>query len=135
MESESSNAFGTFDTTTLLSYSIPTSPSHISLRYVHTIFPYPPLVRKSTFGFKLGTNNNQNAKSRHDAKNSLQVLLSFEEYTPPVTYPKEVDDTIGILMEVEPLDHMKLEDLGLNTCSHDLFLISRESPSFDEPDP
>ncbi|GKA92896.1 hypothetical protein Tco_0814821 [Tanacetum coccineum] len=38
-------------------------------------------------------------------------------------------------MEVEPLDHTKLEDLGLNTCSHDLFLSSRENPSVDEPKP
>ncbi|GJX96746.1 hypothetical protein Tco_0352544 [Tanacetum coccineum] len=63
------------------------------------------------------------------------VLLSFEVYTPPVTYPKEVDETIGIPMEVERLDHTRLEDLGLNTCSHDLFLNSREIPSVDEPEP
>ncbi|GJW58607.1 hypothetical protein Tco_0105338 [Tanacetum coccineum] len=30
---------------------------------------------------------------------------------------------------------MKLEDLGLNTCSHDLFPNSREFPSVDEPEP
>ncbi|GJV84530.1 hypothetical protein Tco_1524428 [Tanacetum coccineum] len=64
-----------------------------------------------------------------------QVLLSFEVYTPPVTYLKEVDESIGIPMEVEPLDHTKLEDLGLNTCSHDLFLSSREIPSVDDPEP
>ncbi|GJW67619.1 hypothetical protein Tco_0122043 [Tanacetum coccineum] len=29
-----------------------------------------------------------------------QVLLLFEVYTPPVTYPEEVDETIGIPMEV-----------------------------------
>ncbi|GKB58141.1 hypothetical protein Tco_0914327 [Tanacetum coccineum] len=38
-------------------------------------------------------------------------------------------------MEVEPLDHTKLEDLGLNTCSHDLFISSREIPSVDESEP
>ncbi|GJX72840.1 hypothetical protein Tco_0311435 [Tanacetum coccineum] len=38
-------------------------------------------------------------------------------------------------MEVEPLDHTKLEDLGLNTCSHDLFPSSREFPSVDESEP
>ncbi|GKA51280.1 hypothetical protein Tco_0744476 [Tanacetum coccineum] len=38
-------------------------------------------------------------------------------------------------MEVEPLDHTKLEDLGFNTCSHDLFLSSREIPSVDGPEP
>ncbi|GJS36246.1 hypothetical protein Tco_0534628 [Tanacetum coccineum] len=64
-----------------------------------------------------------------------QVLPSFEVYTPLVTYPEEVDETIGISMEVEPLDHTKLEDLGLNTCSHDLFLSFTEIPSVDEPEP
>ncbi|GJY55283.1 hypothetical protein Tco_0454398 [Tanacetum coccineum] len=38
-------------------------------------------------------------------------------------------------MEVEPLDHTKVEDLGLITCSQDLFLSSREIPSIDEPEP
>ncbi|GJQ90975.1 hypothetical protein Tco_0002114 [Tanacetum coccineum] len=38
-------------------------------------------------------------------------------------------------MELEPLDHTKLEDLGLNTCSHDLFLSFREIPSVDKPEP
>ncbi|GKC38565.1 hypothetical protein Tco_1050949 [Tanacetum coccineum] len=63
------------------------------------------------------------------------VLSSFEVYTLLVTYPKEVEDTIGIPMEVKPLDYMKLEDLGLNTNTHDLFLSSREIPSVDEPEP
>ncbi|GKB21094.1 hypothetical protein Tco_0855017 [Tanacetum coccineum] len=64
-----------------------------------------------------------------------QVPPSFEETTPPVTHPEEVDETIGIPTEVEPLDYMKLVDIGLNTCSYDLFLSSREVPSFDEPEP
>nr|GEX27002.1 ribonuclease H-like domain-containing protein [Tanacetum cinerariifolium] len=64
-----------------------------------------------------------------------QVLPSFEVYTPPVTYLEEVDENIGISMEVEPLDHTKLEDLGLNTYSHDIFLSFREIPSVDEPEP
>ncbi|GKB89371.1 hypothetical protein Tco_0961643 [Tanacetum coccineum] len=64
-----------------------------------------------------------------------QVLPSFEVYTPPVTYPEEVEETIGIPMEVEPLDHMKLEDLGLNTNTHDLFLSFKGFPSVDEPEP
>ncbi|GKA31700.1 hypothetical protein Tco_0718005 [Tanacetum coccineum] len=38
-------------------------------------------------------------------------------------------------MEVEPLDHMKLVDLGLNTNTHDLFLSSKGFPSVDEPEP
>ncbi|GKA24482.1 hypothetical protein Tco_0710515 [Tanacetum coccineum] len=64
-----------------------------------------------------------------------QVLPSIELYTPPVTHPEEVEETIGIPMEVEPLDHMKLEDLGLNTNTHDLFLSSKGFPSVDEPEP
>ncbi|GJR56556.1 hypothetical protein Tco_1407077 [Tanacetum coccineum] len=68
-------------------------------------------------------------------QSTLQVLPSFEVNTPPVTHSEEIKETIGILMEVEPLDHMKLEDLGLNTRSHDLFLSSREFPSVDEPKP
>ncbi|GJU57927.1 hypothetical protein Tco_1235693 [Tanacetum coccineum] len=64
-----------------------------------------------------------------------QVLLSFEVYTSPVTYSKEAEETIGISIEVEPLDHTKLEDLGLNTCSHDLFPSSRKFHSVDELEP
>ncbi|GJR80150.1 hypothetical protein Tco_0150935 [Tanacetum coccineum] len=64
-----------------------------------------------------------------------QVLPSFEIYTLPVTYLEVVDETIGIPMEVEPLDHTKLEDLGLNTCNHDIPLSSTEIPSVDEPKP
>ncbi|GJW49388.1 hypothetical protein Tco_0090739, partial [Tanacetum coccineum] len=63
-----------------------------------------------------------------------QVPSSFEETTPHVTHPEEVDKTIGIPTDVEPLDYMKLKDIGLNTCSRDLFFSSREVPSFDEPD-
>ncbi|GJV58535.1 hypothetical protein Tco_1459540 [Tanacetum coccineum] len=33
-----------------------------------------------------------------------QVLTSFEKNTPPVTYPDEVEEIIGISIEVEPLD-------------------------------
>nr|GEW51847.1 reverse transcriptase zinc-binding domain-containing protein [Tanacetum cinerariifolium] len=64
-----------------------------------------------------------------------QVLPSFEVYTPPMTHLEEVEETIGILIEVEPLDHMKLEDLGLNTDTHDLFLSSKGFPSVDESKP
>ncbi|GKD27172.1 hypothetical protein Tco_1233386 [Tanacetum coccineum] len=52
-----------------------------------------------------------------------------------MTSPEEVEETIGILMEVEPFDQTQLEDVGLNTYSRDLFLSSREVPSFDEPEP
>nr|GEW03496.1 hypothetical protein [Tanacetum cinerariifolium] len=63
-----------------------------------------------------------------------QFLLLFEVYTPPVTYPEKVGETIGILMEVKPLDHTKLEDLGLST-SNDIPFSSSEIPSVDEPEP
>ncbi|GJT49756.1 hypothetical protein Tco_0975913 [Tanacetum coccineum] len=64
-----------------------------------------------------------------------QVLPSFEVYTSPVTHIKEVEETIGIPMEVEPLDHMKLEDLSVDTSTHDLFLSSKGFPGVNEPEP
>nr|GEX34629.1 hypothetical protein [Tanacetum cinerariifolium] len=64
-----------------------------------------------------------------------QFFLSFEVYTPPVTYLEEVDETIGIQIEVERLNPTKLEDLGLNTYNHDIPLSFREIPSVDEPEP
>ncbi|GJW40558.1 hypothetical protein Tco_0066403 [Tanacetum coccineum] len=64
-----------------------------------------------------------------------QVLPSFEVYTSPVTYPEEVEETIGIPIEVELLDETQLEDLSMNTCNHDIPLSSREVPSIDEPEP
>ncbi|GJS40257.1 hypothetical protein Tco_0565300 [Tanacetum coccineum] len=116
------------------------SPKSLYVKHIRTIFPSPPLVKESTFGFKPGTNNNRNIKSRHDAENlspqsSPQILLSFEVYTLPVTYPDEVEEIIGIPMEVEPLEETQLEDLGLNTCNHNIPLSSREIPCFDEPEP
>ncbi|GJW41425.1 hypothetical protein Tco_0067270 [Tanacetum coccineum] len=64
-----------------------------------------------------------------------QVLPSFEEYNPLVTHPKDVEEAIGIPIEVEPLHEPQLEDLGLNTYNHDILLSSREVSSFDEPKP
>ncbi|GJY15445.1 hypothetical protein Tco_0385867 [Tanacetum coccineum] len=52
-----------------------------------------------------------------------------------MTYPKEVEKTIGTPIEVEPLDETELEYLGLNTCNYDIPLSNREVPSFDEPEP
>ncbi|GJW62036.1 hypothetical protein Tco_0111371 [Tanacetum coccineum] len=63
-----------------------------------------------------------------------QVPPSIEEYTPLVTYPGEVDETIGTPIEVEPLNEIKLKEVGLN-CNHNTPLISREVPSFDVPEP
>ncbi|GJV37806.1 hypothetical protein Tco_1410283 [Tanacetum coccineum] len=70
-----------------------------------------------------------------DPQSTLQVFPSFEEYTPPVTYPDEVEEIIGISIEVEPLDETPLEDLGLNTCNHDIPLSFREIPCFDKLEP
>ncbi|GJY75082.1 hypothetical protein Tco_0479513 [Tanacetum coccineum] len=67
-------------------------------------------------------------------KSTTQTLPSFEEYTPPVTYPKEVEKTLGNPIEVEPLNETKLEEVGLN-CNHNTPLSSREVPSFDGPEP
>ncbi|GKD49703.1 hypothetical protein Tco_1278679 [Tanacetum coccineum] len=116
------------------------SPKLLSVKYVRTIFPSPPFIKESTFGFKPGTNNNQNVMSIYDAENSSpqstpQVLPSFEEYTPPVTYPEEVEETLETPIEVEHLSETQLEDLGLNTRNHDLPLSPREVPSFYEPEP
>nr|GEZ43558.1 hypothetical protein [Tanacetum cinerariifolium] len=69
------------------------------------------------------------------SQSTPQILPSFEEYIPLVTYLKEVEDTIGILMEVQPLNQPQREELGLNTCSHDLSLSFREVPSVDEQEP
>ncbi|GJS64391.1 hypothetical protein Tco_0678955 [Tanacetum coccineum] len=65
-----------------------------------------------------------------------QTLSLIEEYTPPVTYLKEVEKTLGTPIDVEPLNETKLEEVGLN-CNHNTPLSSREVPSFDglEPQP
>ncbi|GJW25254.1 hypothetical protein Tco_0039065 [Tanacetum coccineum] len=39
-----------------------------------------------------------------DPQSTPQVLPSFDEYTPPVTCPEEVEETLGTPVEVEPLD-------------------------------
>nr|GEY40245.1 ribonuclease H-like domain-containing protein [Tanacetum cinerariifolium] len=70
-----------------------------------------------------------------DIEYTLQVIPSFEENAPPVTYPDKVEETIGLPIEVEPLDETPLEDLGLNTCNHDIPLSSGEIISFEESKP
>ncbi|GKF10328.1 hypothetical protein Tco_0048254, partial [Tanacetum coccineum] len=74
----------------------------------------------------------EGGKSR--PQSAPRVLALFEEYTPPVTYPKEVEETVGIPMEVEPLNETKLGEVGLN-CNHNTPLSSREIPIFDESEP
>ncbi|GJX01819.1 hypothetical protein Tco_0185732 [Tanacetum coccineum] len=66
-------------------------------------------------------------------QNTPQVLPSFKEYTSPVTYPEEVEESLGTPIEEEPLNQTKLEDVGLT--NHNIFLSSREIPSVDEPKP
>ncbi|GJR26373.1 hypothetical protein Tco_1102605 [Tanacetum coccineum] len=65
---------------------------------------------------------------------TTQTLPSFEEYTPPITYPKDVKKTLGTPIEVEPLNETKLEGVGLN-CNHNTPISYREVPSFDKPEP
>ncbi|GJW94604.1 hypothetical protein Tco_0174276 [Tanacetum coccineum] len=47
----------------------------------------------------------------------------------------KVEKPLGTPIEVEPLDETQLEDLGLNTCNHDITLSSRKVPSFDKMKP
>ncbi|GKA13444.1 hypothetical protein Tco_0693090, partial [Tanacetum coccineum] len=70
-----------------------------------------------------------------DPQSTPQVLSSFEEYTPPMTYLEEPKETLRTPIGVEPLDKTQLKDLGLNTCNHDIPLSSREVSIFDEPKP
>ncbi|GJT72010.1 hypothetical protein Tco_1031296 [Tanacetum coccineum] len=67
-------------------------------------------------------------------ESTTQTLLSFEEYTPPMTYLKEIEKTLGTPIEVEPLNETKLEEVCLN-CNHNTPFSSREVPSFDGPEP
>ncbi|GJY24745.1 MAK10-like protein [Tanacetum coccineum] len=80
--------------------------------------------------------------SRHKAFEDLVMnfildqedrVKQLEEYIGVIG--KEVEETLGTPIEVEPLDETQLEDLGLNTCNHDIPLSSMEVPSFDEPEP
>nr|GEY61708.1 ribonuclease H-like domain-containing protein [Tanacetum cinerariifolium] len=71
----------------------------------------------------------------HRPQGTPQILPSFKEYTSSATYPEEVKDTLGTPMKVKPLDQMKLEDVDLDTCNHDIPFSSREVSSFDEPKP
>ncbi|GJZ28384.1 hypothetical protein Tco_0573031 [Tanacetum coccineum] len=67
-------------------------------------------------------------------ESTTQTLPLSEECTPPVTYPEEVEKTLGTPIEVEPLNETKLEEIGLN-CNHNTPFSSREVPSFDGPEP
>nr|GEW80898.1 hypothetical protein [Tanacetum cinerariifolium] len=67
-------------------------------------------------------------------ESTIQTLSSFEEYTSPVTYSKEVEKTLGTSIEVEPLNKTKQEEVGLN-CNQNTPLSSRKVPSFDKLEP
>ncbi|GJT96898.1 hypothetical protein Tco_1092416 [Tanacetum coccineum] len=67
-------------------------------------------------------------------QNTPQVPPSFEEATPHVTHPEEVNETIGTRIEVEPLNKTKLEEVGLK-CNHNTPLSFRDVPSFDGQEP
>ncbi|GKD84098.1 hypothetical protein Tco_1350937 [Tanacetum coccineum] len=67
-------------------------------------------------------------------ESTTQTLLLFEEYTSPVTYPEEVEKTLGTPIEVEPLNETKLQEVGLN-YNHNTPFSSREVPNFDRPEP
>ncbi|GJU65039.1 retrovirus-related pol polyprotein from transposon TNT 1-94 [Tanacetum coccineum] len=61
-----------------------------------------------------------------------EKVKKLEEYMGVIV---KVEETLGIPMEVEPLDEPQLEDLGLNTCNYDITLSSKEIPNVDEPKP
>nr|GEX28324.1 hypothetical protein [Tanacetum cinerariifolium] len=69
-------------------------------------------------------------------ESTIQTLPLFKEYTPSMTYPEEVEKTLETLIEVEPLNKTKLEEVDLN-CNHNTPFSSRDVPSFDglEPQP
>nr|GEZ05851.1 putative reverse transcriptase domain-containing protein [Tanacetum cinerariifolium] len=72
---------------------------------------------------------------QEDKVKQLKEYMSVIEYTSPVTYLEEVEETLGTPIEVEPLGETQLEDLGFNTCNHDLPLSPREVTSFYELKP
>ncbi|GJW85855.1 hypothetical protein Tco_0159000 [Tanacetum coccineum] len=84
---------------------------------------------------KIDRNITWNKVENSDPQSTPQVLSSFEEYTPPMTYLEEPKETLRTPIGVEPLDKTQLKDLGLNTCNHDIPLSSREVSIFDEPKP
>ncbi|GJR90722.1 retrovirus-related pol polyprotein from transposon TNT 1-94, partial [Tanacetum coccineum] len=67
-------------------------------------------------------------------ESTTQTLPSFKKYTPLVTYPEEVEKTLGTPIVVEPLNKIRLEEVGLN-CNHNTPLSSRGGLSFDGPKP
>nr|GEV31010.1 putative reverse transcriptase domain-containing protein [Tanacetum cinerariifolium] len=106
---------------------------NISMQAVNTNKPQKRLYLKISLGDHL--NDHGSSTPIFLELRYLKKLYLEKEYTPPVTYLEEVEDTFGTPIEVEPLDETQLEDLGLNTCNHDLPLSPREVLSFYEPKP
>nr|GEU44609.1 hypothetical protein [Tanacetum cinerariifolium] len=95
--------------------------------------PQQELSAEQAFWFQMSNPSTESSKAspvKLDVPSELP-----KENTPPVTYPDEVKEIIGIPIELEPLDETPLEDLGLNTYNRDIPLSSWEIPSFDELEP
>ncbi|GJZ59328.1 hypothetical protein Tco_0615144 [Tanacetum coccineum] len=89
----------------------------------------------STVWFEIPRCTSWDKVNNLSSQSTPQVLSLFKEHTSAVTYPEEVEDTLGTPIEVEPLDQTQLEDIGVNTCNDDIPLSFREVPSFDELKP
>ncbi|GKE29104.1 hypothetical protein Tco_1444488 [Tanacetum coccineum] len=65
----------------------------------------------------------------------MSWLGSTDAYDELIDSLERFRETLGTPMEVEPLDHTKLKDVGMDTFNHDIPLSSKEVPSFNEPEP
>ncbi|GKE23349.1 hypothetical protein Tco_1434861 [Tanacetum coccineum] len=73
--------------------------------------------------------------SRQEEFENLVVGKLKKEIRMEKNKVKRLRRSQGIPVEVEPLDEPQLEDLGLNTCNHDITLSSKKIPSVDESEP
>ncbi|GKE80857.1 hypothetical protein Tco_1550857, partial [Tanacetum coccineum] len=58
-------------------------------------------------------------------KSTTQTLPSFEKYTPPVTYPEEVEKTLGTPIEEMFDDDWRLESKEVSLLREELSLFYR----------
>ncbi|GJS25448.1 ribonuclease H-like domain-containing protein [Tanacetum coccineum] len=90
-------------------------------------------------GYVAGIFNNPHGATIGDALEnellSVLLLICLGKHDCVERIPSVVKETLGTPTEVEPLDETQLEDLGLNTCNHDIPLSSREVPSLDKMKP
>nr|GEX62598.1 retrovirus-related Pol polyprotein from transposon TNT 1-94 [Tanacetum cinerariifolium] len=103
------------------------------------------LIRRSESVFGMSSNMMRQLPpepSRQEAFEDLMMNFildqeerakQLKEYMGVIGY--EIEEIIRIPIKVEPLDETPLEDLGMNTCNHDIPLSSREIPYFDELEP